>query len=149
MFKVGSPPSASSTISSASSSGSRRAAWMKHLSLWTELAQPFPTHLNSIGNSLSRFDRAFISSPSSVSLKLNIGCSVLGISEETFVKGESDHAPLAVCFGKCFRPPTGDLPIPRWICKHPNFGYHLNSLIDSICILDRSLSTAYYLQKVH
>ena len=46
VFKVGSPPSASTTISSALSSGSRRAAWMKHLSLWTELAQPF--HINSI-----------------------------------------------------------------------------------------------------
>ena len=136
VFKVGTPPSGASTISSTSFSGSHRAAWMKFLLSWTELVQPFPVHFDSKGNSLGRLDRAFISSPSSLVLNLKIGCSVVGEPEESFVNGERDHAPLAVCFGRCFRSPTGDLLIPRWICKHPNFQYHLNSLIASVCTLD-------------
>ena len=75
VFKVGSSLSGASTTSTSASSGSHRTAWMIFLS-WTELVQPFPTHLDSKGNSLSRLDRAFFSCPSSLILKLHIGWSV-------------------------------------------------------------------------
>ena len=75
---------------------------------------------------MSRLDRAFISSPSSLILKLNIGCSVVGTPEESFANGESDHAPLALCFGRCFR------PLPR-IC--PSLVGFANIPISSIILI--------------
>ena len=92
-------------------------------------------------DSLSRLDRAFIACPNSLTLKLNIGCSVVGKPEECFAHFESDHAPLAVGFGRPSRPKIGELPIPGWICKHPNFQYHLSTLIDSVCIVDLEVSS--------
>ena len=86
---------------------------MKFLSSWTELVQPFPTHFDSKGNSLSRLGTAFISCPSSLILKLNIGCSVVGKPEECFANYESDHAPIAVSFGRPSRPAVGELFIPK------------------------------------
>lgn len=96
---------ADSSISIYSYSGSRKAAWMRHLASWTEVAQPFPTHFDSKGNTVSRLDRAFVACPISLLLKLNFGCSVVGTPEEIFANGDSDHAPVAICFGRCFRPP--------------------------------------------
>ena len=120
---------------------------MKFLSRWTEVVQPFPTHFDPKGNTLSKLDRAFISCPSSLTLKLNIQCSVVGKPEECFANFESDHAPLALCFGRPLRLKIGELPIPRWICKHPNFKYHLNLLIDSVCILDLEVSQQLFIHK--
>jgi hypothetical protein len=140
VFKVGQPAATGALAPPPSSSGSHRTAWMKFLSRWTEVVQPFPTHFDPKGNTLSKLDRAFISCPSSFTLKLNIQCSVVGKPEECFANFESDHAPLALCFGRPIRLKIGELPIPRWICKHPNFKYHLNLLIDSVCILDLEVS---------
>ena len=111
------------------------------------MVQPFPTHFDPKGNTLSKLDRAFISCPSSLTLKLNIQCSVVGKPEECFANFESDHAPLALCFGRPLRLKIGELPIPRWICKHPNFKYHFNLLIDSVCILDLEVSQQLYIYK--
>ena len=150
VFMVGSPTSVASTTSTSASSGSHRTAWMKFLARWTELVQPLPIHFDTKGNSLSRLDRAFISCPNSLTLKLNIGWSVVGKPEECFANFESDHAPLAVGFGRPSRPRVGELPIPRWNCKHPNFQYHLNSLIDSICSLGLEVSQQLFIyQKVY
>ena len=115
VFKVGSPPVGASTLAqSSSSSGSRKAAWMRHLSSWTELVQPFPTHYDSKGNTVSRLDRAFIACPISLVLELYTGCPVVGTPEETCANGISDHAPLALRFG-VFRPP--------WLgSAHPSLG---------------------------
>ena len=60
----------------------------------------------------------------------------MGTPEETFANGDSDHAPIALAFGRCFRPPTSDPPIPRWVCKHPNYKYHVDSLCASVSILN-------------
>ena len=120
---------------------------MKFLARWTELVQTFPTHFGPKGNSLSSLDRAFISCPSCLTLKLNIGCSVVGKTEECLAHFESDHAPLAVGFGRTYRPRVGELFFPQWICKHPNLQYHLNSLIDSICFVDLEVSRQLFVYK--
>jgi len=100
VFKVGHPPAVGAAGRPPSASGSHAKAWMSFLSRWTEVVQPFPTHFDVKGNTLSKLDRAFISCPSSQTLKLNIQCSVVGKPEECFSNYESDHAPLALCFGR-------------------------------------------------
>ena len=37
-------------------------------------------------------------------------------------------------------PPASDPPISRRICKHPNFKLHLDSLCDSVSVLDLEVS---------
>ena len=113
---------------------------MRHLTTWTQVAQPFPTHYDSKGNTVSRLDRAFIACPISLLLKLSIGCCVVGTPEEIFANGDTDHAPVALCSGRCFRPPASDPPIPRWVGKHPNFMFHLDSLCGSVSVLDFEVS---------
>ena len=76
-----------------------------------------------------------------------LGVLLLENMRNVFSNFESDHAPLAVSFGRPNRPIVGELPIPRWICKHPNFKYHLNTLIDSVCILDLDVSQQLFVYK--
>ena len=76
VFKVGQPPAVGAAGRPPSSSGSHAKAWMAFLPRWTEVVQPFPTHFDAKGNTLSKLDRAFISCPSSQILKLNIQSSV-------------------------------------------------------------------------
>ena len=135
VYKVGSPPSDDPSIAAHYNSGSRQAQWMKHLASWIEVSQPFPTHYSTKGNTCSRIDRAFVATSPSLLLKLQVFCSVIGTPEECFSNGESDHAPVALGFGRCFHPPAADPPIARWICKHPNFQMHLSSLTTDIDIL--------------
>ena len=78
VFKVGQAPAVGASGRPAYSAGSHAKAWMSFLSRWTEVVQPFPTHYDAKGNTLSKLDRAFISCPSSQTLKLNIQCSVVG-----------------------------------------------------------------------
>ena len=136
VFQVGSPPIAGASISSVYCSGSRQGQWMKHLASWTEVAQPFPTHYSTEGNTVSKLDRAFLACPSSLLLKLRTFCSVVGTPEETFSSGLSDHAPISLGFGGCVLPTSKTPPVPRWICKHPNFKMHLESLTSSISIFN-------------
>ena len=45
-----------------------------------------------------------------------------------FARGESDHAPTALSFGKSVRSVASEPPIPAWITKHINFKFHVSSL---------------------
>jgi hypothetical protein len=65
-------------------------------------------------------------------LKLNVSFSVIGTPEAVFARGESDHAPTALSFGKSSRCAASDPPIPAWITKHPSFKYHVSSLVESV-----------------
>ena len=132
-FKIGRPVEHSS-LTPACTTGSRQLQWEKHLRRWCEIWQPFPTHYNSVGNSCNRLDRAFSACPKSLLLKLNVSHSVIGSPEAVFSRGESDHAPTALCFGKGNRSVASDPPIPAWITKHLNFKMHLSSLIKYVDI---------------
>ena len=74
--------------------------WNEILKLWTEVSQPFPTHFNSRGPSLKRLDRVWISSPSHLLSKLHVHSEVISSPENLSSEGISDHAPLALVFGK-------------------------------------------------
>ena len=61
-------------------------------------------------------------------------------SEQTSADGESDHAPVALGFGRQSKSEIAESPIPRWVTKHPNFKVHLKSLTDFIGILALNVS---------
>ena len=134
IFKVGRPllESSPATIGG---SGTKQALWERQLSLWTEVVQPFPTHYDKHGNNCNRLDRAFVSCPSSLLLKLNVSHNVVGTPEQVISAGESDHAPISLCFGRQIKTSVAESPIPRWVTKHPNFKAHLKSLTEHTGIL--------------
>ena len=132
-FKIGRPEGESMPATSCSS-GTRQLQWEKHLKHWCEIWQPFPTHYNKVGNSCNRLDRAFSACPKSLLLKLNVSFSVIGTPEAVFARGESDHAPTALSFGKRVRCAASDPPIPAWITKHLSFKIHVSSLAESVDI---------------
>ena len=115
--------------------GARQTHWERYLFHWTEVIQPFPSHYNKYGNTCNTLDRAFVSCPSSILLKLSVTRSVIGTPEQVFADGESDHAPGALGFGGHIKAKVAESPIPRWVSKHPNFKVHLKSLMDYIAIL--------------
>ena len=114
IFKVG-RPLLESTPATIGGSGTRQAHWERLLAQWTELVQPFPTHYNKVGNTCNKLDRAFVACPSSLLLKLSVTHSVVGTPEQTFANGESDHAPIAIGFGRQSKATVASPPIPRWI----------------------------------
>ena len=61
-FKIG-RPEGDSLPAPICSSGTRQLQWEKHLKLWCEIWQPFPTHYNKVGNSCNRIDRVFSACP--------------------------------------------------------------------------------------
>ena len=138
VFKIG-RPEAESRPATVGSSGIRQLQREKHLLRWCELWQPFPTHYNKVGNSCNRLDRAFVSCPKSLLLKLNVSHSVISNPESVFARGESDHAPTAVSFGRSVRSVASDPPIPRWITKHFLFKHHVSSLVECVDIFPLSL----------
>ena len=139
IFKVGRPLLESSPAT-VGGSGTKQALWERYLSQWTEVVQPFPTHYNKHGNNCNRIDRAFVSCPSSLLLKLNVLHSVVGYPEQSFADRESDHAPIALSFGVQSKSVIADPPVPRWVTKHPNYKDHLKSLTDYIGILALEVS---------
>ena len=126
-FKIGRPEEDAVPATSCNS-GTRQLQWEKHLKHWCEIWQPFPTHYNKIGNRCNRLDRAFSACPKSLLLKLNVSHSVIGTPAAVFARGESDHAPTALSFGKSVRSVASEPPIPAWITKHINFKFHVSSL---------------------
>ena len=120
--------------------GTRQAHWERYLTHWTEVIQPFPTHYNKYGNTCNKLDRAFVPYPSSMLLKLSVTLSVIGTPEQVSADGESDHAPVALGFGRHIKAKVAESPFPRWVTKHPNFKVHLKSLTDYIGILTLDVS---------
>ena len=133
IFKVG-RPLLESTPATIGGSGTKQLQWERLLASWTEVVQPFPTHYNKYGNTCNKLDRAFVSCPSSLLLKLAVSHTVVGTPEQTFSVGESDHAPISLCFGRQVKTTIGDSPIPKWVAKHPNYKVHLKSLTEYIGI---------------
>ena len=60
--------------------------------------------------------------------------SVIGTPEAVFARGESDHAPTALSFGRSVRSSASAPPIPSWITKHLNFKVHVSSLVECVDI---------------
>ena len=139
IFKVGRPLLESSPATFGGS-GTRQSLWERFLCHWTEVVQPFPTHYNKYGNTCNKLDRAFVPCPSSMLLKLSVNHSVVGNPEQSFADGESDHAPIALSFGRYTKSTIADPPVPRWVSKHPNYKVHLKSLTDYIGILALEVS---------
>ena len=101
---------------------------------------PSPTHYNKYGNTCNKLDRAFVPCPSSMLLKLSVSHSVVGTPEQVFAAGESDHAPISLCFGRHIKSSLADSPVPKWVSKHPNYKVHLKSLTNCIDILALDVS---------
>ena len=64
----------------------------------------------------------------------------MGTPEQVFAAGESDHAPIALGFGRNARCSIAAPPVPRWVTKHPSYKWHLNSLTNDIDILALDVS---------
>ena len=92
--------------------------WSDILKSWTEISQPFPTHFNSSGPSLRRLDRVWSSSPSHLLSKLHVHSEVISSPENLSAEGFSDHAPLALVFGKKQFHNSRVQPINKLVCSH-------------------------------
>ena len=73
-------------------------------------------------------------------LKLSVTHSMNGIPDQVFADGESDHAPVALGFGRHIKAKVAESLIPRRITKHPNLKVQLKSLTDYIGTLTLDVS---------
>ncbi len=101
-FLAGRPSSSLSSLSpsglSVSPSPIFRSRWMRELSLWVELAQPFPTHFSAASESSSRIDRGWTTAKSAAILLLDVSSSVSISAEDNWMNGISDHAMVDYVF---------------------------------------------------
>ena len=116
-------------------SGQRLAVWRQILSTWTEISQPMPTHFDIASKTCSRIDRCWIFGPSNLLIKLHIRSHVLSSPEGYYGQGLSDHAPFVVSLGKQIRSSSSSHPLPKFVCKHPQFERHVHALASSCDIL--------------
>jgi len=130
-FTVG-RPIAAANLSRPMPATAQPTHWKTILDNWTELAQPFPTHLTSNSFAGSRLDRGFTSAPANQILNLDISVSTVGTPEDYEASGLSDHCPTLYCFGIRMRKPSTTIPISRNICKDPSFPIYIASWADSI-----------------
>jgi len=132
-FHAGRPVAAGAS-SAMLSGGALRCLWHKELTLWVEVAQPFPTNYSAVSRSCARLDRAFSTAPTASVLNLNIVSSVIGSPEEYEASGISDHAPLEVAFcqkkGATIQAPS----IPKHICKMPQFAEIVAKMVDNVAL---------------
>ena len=130
-FKIGRPALAAN-LSRPLPSYSHAKHWKTILDNWTELAQPFPTHIISNSESASRLDRGFTSAPANQILNIDISVATIGTPEGYEASGQSDHCPVAYTFGIRDLKPGTSRPIARNICKDPSFAIYSASCAEAI-----------------
>ena len=132
-FKAGVPPTTISSHRPEPTYGvTLEKKWKGMLDYWTEISQPFPTHYNPQNHSCNRIDRVWIPGPSSLLLRLSIVSHVIGSPEEYYGQGLSDHAPFTISFGRKTPASNSTPPLPKFVCKHPNFKFNLESLVHDV-----------------
>lgn len=140
-FQVGKPLTCATPLPSTCSSTSRHNTWNTYLEKWVEIVQPMPTHFTSSSNSCTRIDRGFFACPGSLLLRLDVSSTVVGTPEGCDSKGLSDHAPVDIVICDKYNSPSSSCPsIPRWVCRHPEFGMHVQKIAEDIDLLSQPVA---------
>ena len=97
---------------------------------WIEIIQPLRNHFNHNGRCCSRIERCWVFCPSYFLIKMQTSSNVAGAPEGLYGNGFSDHAPVVLAFGRKPRKCNSCNPLPKHVCKHPEFKVYVARFIE-------------------